>query len=222
MKNRTLALPLLVVTALVALVLGSFGTATAAGLTAHTVKKIAGKVVDKKAPGLSVAHAATADNATTVGGFAPSGLARATSATASGPGSYDGGTTFTNLASKSITAPTAGIVVISANLNYNQLAGNPNVADVQIRGAVDGAAATMAATGRDSSVSGIHGNISVSGAFPVTAGNHTVSLQVAEFTSGGVFLSANQVTATFVPFGSTGGLGALRPTDLGSTSGANQ
>lgn len=68
MKNRTLALPLIVVAAVVALLLGSFGTATAAGLTAHTVKKIAGKVVDKKAPTLSVAHAHTADNATSLNG----------------------------------------------------------------------------------------------------------------------------------------------------------
>lgn len=68
MKNRTLALPLLVVTAVVALVLGSFGTATAAGLTSHTVKKIAGKVVDKKAKTLSVAHADTATNATLLNG----------------------------------------------------------------------------------------------------------------------------------------------------------
>jgi hypothetical protein len=65
MKNRTLALPLIVVAAVVALVLGSFGSATAAGLTSHTVKKIAGKVVDKKASSLSVAHAATANTATT-------------------------------------------------------------------------------------------------------------------------------------------------------------
>src|SRR5262245_40583609 len=61
MKNRTLALPLIAVAAVVALTLGSFGTATAAGLTTHTVKKIAAKVVKKKAPGLSVAHAVTAD-----------------------------------------------------------------------------------------------------------------------------------------------------------------
>jgi len=65
MKNRTLALPLIVVAAVVALVLGSFGSATAAGLTAHTVKRIAGKVVDKKASSLSVAHAVSANTANT-------------------------------------------------------------------------------------------------------------------------------------------------------------
>jgi hypothetical protein len=47
-----------------AIVLGSVGTATASGLTAGAVKKIAAKVVAKKAPRLSVAHAASADTAT--------------------------------------------------------------------------------------------------------------------------------------------------------------
>jgi hypothetical protein len=63
MKKRTSSFALVLVAA-VALVLGSLGTASAVGLTVHQVKKIAAKVVKKKAPGLSVAHAATADNAT--------------------------------------------------------------------------------------------------------------------------------------------------------------
>jgi len=227
-KSRITALPLIVVVAVVALVVGTFGTAQASGLTVKQVKKIAAKVVDKKAPTLSVAHAKTADtatnatNATTVGGFAPSGLARATSATNGGPGLFDAGTGFTNLAAKSITAPSAGILVITGDLTYNQLAGNPAAADVAIRGAVDGAAGTIVVNGRDASGSGIHGNISVSGAIAVTAGTHTVSLQVAESTANGVFLSTNQVTAVFVPFGSTGSVGALRPADGTLSSGANR
>ncbi|HET6938329.1 MAG TPA: hypothetical protein VFI19_06980, partial [Nocardioides sp.] len=44
--------------------LGSFGTATAAGLTKGSVKKIAAKVVNQKASGLSVAHATSAGTAT--------------------------------------------------------------------------------------------------------------------------------------------------------------
>ncbi len=74
MKKRTSSLPILVLVAVVALVLGSFGTATAAGLTKGKVKAIATKVVNKKAPTLSVAHAATADtatNASNLGGQAP-------------------------------------------------------------------------------------------------------------------------------------------------------
>jgi cell division protein YceG involved in septum cleavage len=63
MSKRTISLPLVVLIAVVALVVGSFGTATAAGITAKQVKKIAAKVVDKKAGSLSVARAKTADSA---------------------------------------------------------------------------------------------------------------------------------------------------------------
>ncbi len=59
-----------VVTAVVALLLGAFGSrgaADAAALSKASVKKIATKVVTKAAPSLSVAHASTADSATTAG-----------------------------------------------------------------------------------------------------------------------------------------------------------
>jgi len=57
MKKRSSSLPLVVLVAVVALVIGSFGTATAAGLTPKQVKKIAAKVVKKKAKTLTVANA---------------------------------------------------------------------------------------------------------------------------------------------------------------------
>src|SRR4051794_30321081 len=92
MKQRTRSLPLLVLVAVVALVLGSVGTASATGLTKHTVKKIAAKVIHKQAGGFSVAHPTTADSATTatnatnagnaatLGGLAANQLARASTA----------------------------------------------------------------------------------------------------------------------------------------------
>ena len=64
MKQRASSLPVLVVVAVVALVLGSIGTAVAGpALTQGKVKKIAAKVVFQKAPTLSVASAASAANA---------------------------------------------------------------------------------------------------------------------------------------------------------------
>lgn len=63
MKQRTSSLPVLVVVAVVALVLGSIGTAVASpALNKGAVKKIATKVVKKQAPSLSVASAANATN----------------------------------------------------------------------------------------------------------------------------------------------------------------
>jgi hypothetical protein len=64
--NKRVSLPLwlpVVALTILALALGSVGTAAAGGLTKHAVKKIATKVVKKKASGLSVAQAATATNA---------------------------------------------------------------------------------------------------------------------------------------------------------------
>ena len=67
--KRSTSLPLLAVVAVLALALGSVGTAVAGpALTKGAVKKIAAKVVKKAAPKLSVAHAASADSATTLGG----------------------------------------------------------------------------------------------------------------------------------------------------------
>src|SRR4051794_19357612 len=61
--TRKLSLPLVVLIAVAALVLGSFGTANAGGLPTKGVRKIAAKGVLKKAPGLSVKHPDTATKA---------------------------------------------------------------------------------------------------------------------------------------------------------------
>ena len=63
MNKRSSSLPVVVLVAVVALVLGSLGTAVAGpALTSGKVKKIAAKVVKKKAPKLSVASAGNATN----------------------------------------------------------------------------------------------------------------------------------------------------------------
>jgi hypothetical protein len=68
MKTRgLLSLPVMLI-AVLALALGSVGTATASGLTKGAVKRIATKVLKKQAPALSVAHATTADTASNLGG----------------------------------------------------------------------------------------------------------------------------------------------------------
>ncbi len=58
MKQRTKSLPVLVVVAVLALILGSIGTAVAApAVTKSKVKKIATKIVNKMAPTLTVGNA---------------------------------------------------------------------------------------------------------------------------------------------------------------------
>jgi hypothetical protein len=75
MRSRV-SFPVLVLAVLAALLIGSVGTATAGGLTTRTVKKIAAKVVNKKASGLSVAHASSADTATNLGGVPAAAYAK--------------------------------------------------------------------------------------------------------------------------------------------------
>jgi hypothetical protein len=58
------------------LTLGGVGSATASALSKGTVRKIAAKVVKKKARSLSVAHAATADSAATAATAAVADRAR--------------------------------------------------------------------------------------------------------------------------------------------------
>ena len=104
MKKRTSSLPILVLVAVVALVLGSFGTATAAGLTAGKVKKIATKVVTKKAPTLSVASAANAGNAAALNGQPAS--------------AYQDNSTVYSI-TKTVTSGTSTITIPLAAGNYN-------------------------------------------------------------------------------------------------------
>jgi hypothetical protein len=69
-RSAPLSVPLsvLVLAVVAALTLGGLGTATAAGLTKKTVKKIATKVVRKQARTLTVANAGNAANAGNLGG----------------------------------------------------------------------------------------------------------------------------------------------------------
>jgi hypothetical protein len=64
-KSPKLFAAVLAVSVAVALMLGMSGGANAGALTKGAVKRIAAKVVKKKASSLSVAHAASADTATT-------------------------------------------------------------------------------------------------------------------------------------------------------------
>jgi hypothetical protein len=100
MKQRTSSIPLMAVVAVIALVLGSIGTAVAApALTKGKVKKIAAKVVAQKAPTLSVASAGNANN---LGG--------------KGPGSYlNAATVFNSVTAVGATSHTITIPLAPGN-----------------------------------------------------------------------------------------------------------
>jgi hypothetical protein len=77
-KSPRLLVAVLTLSVALALVLGVSSGATAGALTRGVVKKLAAKVVAKKAPGLSVSHAATATSADALAGKPPSAYVDAT------------------------------------------------------------------------------------------------------------------------------------------------
>lgn len=237
--TRSRPSPAMIVAAL-ALTFALAGTAVAApdaalvDLSKKQVKKIAKKVankqITKRAPGLSVAHAKTADNATNatsaanaaaVGGLAANQLNRATTQTATTNIDNFDAAAFTDVVSRSVTAPTAGIFVISGTMNVNRDLDNATPTLLNVRGAVNGTAATVEANVRATEAGTDDQSVSISGAVAVAAGNHTVSMQAREVGGAALaFISERAITVQFVPFGDAGTQGQLR--SAGSGGGANR
>ena len=81
---------LLVVAVVIAFLVGAVAPATGAALTKRSVKKIAAKVVKKSAPSLSVAHATTAGDATSLQGKSAASLQSASFTYKLNPSGADG------------------------------------------------------------------------------------------------------------------------------------
>jgi hypothetical protein len=226
---RTISLPLVVLIAVAALVLGSFGTAHAAALTAKSVKKIAAKVVAKKAPGLSVAHADTASVATKADTAAKADTATksttATSATTAGDASKlagqdpqlyldrmgfvasnhvgVGADTGNLMATVSITVP-QGASIIHVLGTASIPAGTGETATLWTRvDSTDCSSLSGTDWDRRSRAKGST-TLTTQYATPTTAGAHTVVL-CASNTTTGVFADGVTLAVETVPRGSSGG-----------------
>jgi hypothetical protein len=153
MKNRCRPMPLLVLVAAAALALGSFGSATAAGLTLTQVKKVAAKVVDNKAPRLSVARAKSAKNANNLGGLPPAAyLDRAvssfdTSGTGGGMSIPPGSGTATELRPAVTLASPSGVHAVHVTAGASFIAGAES--DVSLWYTVDAPCTTLSGFGVD-------------------------------------------------------------------------
>jgi hypothetical protein len=207
MKKRTSSLPVLVIVAVVALVVGSLGTATAADLTRGQVKRIAKQVVKKKAHRLTVA------NADALGGVPASvyqdrvAFARITAPTAlgvTGPGIA--------LASATITVPAGvNLILIEGDASYF---GGATIQSVWWD--LDGAcAATAAATNgfgqrsfTDTTNTSAVGSATTQMVLNVAAGAHTVRL--CGRTNAPTTVEAAELSVQTIANGSAGGP-TLRP-----------
>jgi hypothetical protein len=184
---------------------------------------------DKGDKGDTGAPGAPNPNANTLNGFAANQLVRATSATAGNLAQEPcssavlddfGSTTFTNVVSKSVTAPVAGIFAISGRVGAEFDSGSPAGSSLRLLGrlAVDGVQAgpqneTSLADTADTCNEGR--TLALSQAVAVTAGNHTVAVQVAKSTAAGgtglAWVANGSLTVVFVPFGNDGVQGVLAP-----------
>jgi hypothetical protein len=156
--------------------------------------------------------ATNATNATNLGGVPASGYFKAANARVDG---YANSTaidnftsaTFTSIASKAFTAPTAGFALISATLSTeadNSLGG---VGHLAYELSLDGTALETNTRAHEISTDTANDAESGSGAItevvPVKAGAHTVSLLALEETPGtGDFIESRQISILFVPNGS--------------------
>ena len=223
MKRTRISLPVIVLIAVAALVLGSFGSAHAAALTAKSVKKIAAKVVTKKAPTLSVAHAAKADTAAKAD-LATKATTATTATTADDAGKLAGqspqlyldriGFVTANhvginadagnlMATVTITVPQgASIIHVLGNATLPANAGELNSIWTRLD-STDCSALSGTDYGRRSSAKGWT-TLTTQFATPTTAGTHTVALCATNQTTG-IFADAVSLSVETVPRGSSGG-----------------
>jgi hypothetical protein len=164
----------------VALVLGSLGTAAAGpALTKSKVKKIAAKVVAKAAPGLSVAHATTADNATNLGGLpATTYLNRFAQATSTTSTAIPAGVNTQILGPVSITVP-AGVGFLRVSAVSGFATGTSNIAMWFQTDTVCTGSGTDFNNRQFGNTTNNQDSISVDRVVPVTPGVHTFRLCMA-------------------------------------------
>jgi len=185
----------------------------------------------------SATSATTAANANALSGIAANQLVRATTASKGATDDPCNGnigtgftnfqtTTFTTAVSKSVTAPVAGLLVVVGHVS-SEFSFGSGAGPIRLMGrvAVDGA--EVGATGETSlSVNGASCGqgevIALDTAKAVTAGNHTVSFQIAKSPTtggaGGAWIGSASVTTLFVPFGNAGAQGALGASHSGGAA----
>jgi len=202
MTRQRRGLRTLVIGLLLGLVLGGAGVAVAAPPTTKTIKKIVTKQVKKLAPKLTVGNAT---NAAALGGVPASSYVQRSGIRADGVATsadVDVTTGPVTLLSKSVAAPTDGYLFVVATLSGRQkvvsaygllsyklmLDGTPLTPDTAYHQLV-----THDENFGDSGA--------VSAVVAVSAGSHTVALQVAEIGAG-TTVTGRDLSVLFTPSGS--------------------
>ncbi len=141
-------------------------------------------------------------NAKTVQGYAPDGLVRVARAQ-SGATTALTTTTVTYGTPLTITAPAAGFVLVTAGYTIAYGSGTPGQVIANIRHIETG---NVSERGQAQvSATNIRSSIALTYAFPVSAGANSFDLRTSLFSDSGANGYYLNMTALYVPFGSTGG-----------------
>ncbi len=143
-------------------------------------------------------------------GFEANQIVRSTGATnSSGIDNFDKCDFSTVAVSKTVTAPTNGILLITGNVWAARDADSANVGQLFAILAVDGMVISPQMGETLGAGEGDEGSIAVTTTRAVTAGTHTVDLRLGECGSGMARVKERSVTTLFVPFGNAGSVGSL-------------
>ena len=175
------------VTALVVAVLGTTTPAIAHGvqhaLFAHNADKVDGRHANQ------IVRATTVSNSTDVNDFNSS--------------------THVTMISKSVQAPTKGILLVWGTIAAARDSGMPDEGILMARIRVGSGQTSLEQNVNLENNGTADGSIAISAAFPVLKGTKAVSLEAREIGPGMAYIHDKSLTTLFVPFGNAGHVGAL-------------
>jgi hypothetical protein len=155
-----------------------------------------------------VQHALFAHNADKVDGRHANQLVRATTISDTTDVNDFNSTTHVTLLSKSVQAPTKGILLVWGTVAAARDASAADEGILKARVRV-GASVTLEQNVNLENLGTADGSIAISGAFPVLKGTRTVILEAVEVGPGMAYIHDKSITTLFVPFGNAGQLGVL-------------
>ena len=155
-----------------------------------------------------VQHALFAHNADKVDGRHANQLVRATTISDTTDVNDFNSATHLTLLSKSVQAPTKGILLVWGTVAAARDASAPDEGILKARVRV-GANVTLEQNVNLENLGTADGSIVISGAFPVLKGTKTVTLEAVEVGPGMAYIHDKSITTLFVPFGNAGQLGVL-------------
>jgi hypothetical protein len=212
-KRRITALPMIVVVAVVALVLGSFGSAVAKPvLSKSKIKSIAAKVVKKQAPTLSVANAANAAALNGLPGSAFQDRVAQASADVGSPVAVSTGSDTQILGPTNLTVP-AGVNFVHATAQAT-FAGATTLYVYVSQDAACGAGGPGFTNRAFGQTTGQHIQ-TFQLVFPVTPGVHTYRL-CARVGAAGVNAYSRSMVVETLSTGASGGSTISKPSSGGS------